>query len=43
VGKEGQISGWKRNLQVDEICKWVQLDKEVGENEIYKLVKYASG
>ena len=35
----GKRSGWKRNLQVGEICKWVKRGKEVGENEIYKLVK----
>jgi len=24
VGEEEKISGWKRNLQVGEICKWVK-------------------
>jgi len=43
AGETGNRGGWKRNLQIGEICKWVKQEKSVGENEIYKQVDSASG
>ena len=31
-----KISGWKRNLQVGEICKWVKREIEVGEHDRFE-------
>ena len=42
-GWNGKNKWMKTKLQVGEICKWVKQEKQVGENESYKLVKSASG